>query len=117
MREEDFLFSLYPNDLIWIENKKGIKVNLPNKLAKNSSLTASRVQKEGFFYYKGMNIANAQFDVVVHDGTYRQESLGVKTLTKMEKWTIDVLGGEVNQVSREQRQGFNDMKRDPHAIK
>ncbi|MDY6296440.1 MAG: type II CRISPR RNA-guided endonuclease Cas9 [Schwartzia succinivorans] len=117
MREEDFLFSLYPNDLIWIENKKGIKVNLPNKLAKNSSLTASRVQKEGFFYYKGMNIANAQFDVVVHDGTYRQESLGVKTLTKMEKWTIDVLGGEVNRVSREQRQGFNDMKRDPHAIK
>ncbi|MBR1552703.1 MAG: type II CRISPR RNA-guided endonuclease Cas9, partial [Schwartzia sp.] len=117
MKDENFMFSLYPNDLIYIESKKEIKVKLSDKLAKKSSLPKERLQKTGFFYYKGVDIANAQLTVVVPEGTYVQGSLGVKRLSKMEKWTVDVLGGEIRPVHRETRQDFETLKRDPYAIR
>ena len=39
--------------------------------------------------------------------------MGVKTLVKLEKYQVDVLGRR-HLVKHEKRQGFNTMKRDPH---
>ena len=55
--------------------------------------------------------------ISVPDGTFMRESQGVKTLQILEKWNVDVLGGEVHRVGREKRQGFESMKRDPHAVR
>ena len=117
MKEEYFIFSLYPNDLVYIEGKKEIKVKLPDKVAKKSTLPKEKMQNGGFFYYKGINISTGAAEILAPDGVYLQESLGVKTLQKIEKWTVDVLGEEIRPVRREARQGFETMKRDPHAVK
>ena len=115
MREEDFLFSLYPNDLVYIASKRGIKGKLPDKLAKKSSLPQKKTQTEGLFYYRGTDIFTASVKIIAFDGTYEFRGLGVRALQRLEKWTVDVLGGELHPVKRETRQGFAAMKRDPHA--
>ena len=115
MRDEEFSFSLYPNDLIYVMGKNEIDMSLPNKMAKKSLLPAVKKQKEGFFYFKGINISTGAATIVVPDGTYTKGSLGIKTLNKLEKWTVDVLGGDIHPVHREVRQGFSVMKRDPHS--
>ena len=92
-------------------------MKLPDKSAKKSSLPSNALGKEGFFYYKGTDIATASVKVIAIDGTYEARGIGVKTLPKFEKWTIDVLGGEIHPVQREKRQDFESMKRDPHAAK
>lgn len=116
MQEENFIFSLYPNDLVYIEGKKEIKMKLPDKLAKNSSLSKETTKHTSFLYFRRMNISTGAVEVIVSDGTYVQESLGIRSLPKFEKWTVDVLGGEIHPVHREVRQGFSVMKRDPHSI-
>ncbi len=40
-----------------------------------------------------------------HDNTYEIKSLGVKTLAKLEKYTVDVLG-EYHRVEKEPRLPF-----------
>ena len=115
MQEKDFLFSLYPNDLVYIMGKNEIDLSLPDKMAKKSLLPSKKKQKEGFFYYKGINISTGAATIVVPDGTYTKGSLGIKTLQKLEKWEVDALGGELHPLQKETRQGFEKMKRDPHG--
>lgn len=117
MRDEEFIFSLYPNDLVYIEGKKAIKVNMRKNLKGFSSLPEEKAMAGGFFYYRTTGIAVAQISVIAPDGVYVQESLGVKTLQKFEKWTIDILGGEPHPVQKEKRQDFASVKRDPHTVK
>ena len=115
MQEDNFIFSLYPNDLIYIEGKRDIKVKLRKKLKESSSLPQEKTLAEGFFYYRSTGIAVASIQVFSSDGAYVQESLGVKTLKKVEKWSVDVLGGGMHPVKREMRQDFSAMKHDPHS--
>ena len=76
-----FEFSLYPNDLV--------------KIVKG--------EKETFGYYKGCNRSTAAIDILLHDQIKANEGNGIKTLDKIEKYCIDILGNH-HLVHKETRQ-------------
>lgn len=88
MDDKDFLFSMYPNELLYIEHRKGIKL----KTKKGSSRQEQIVRKAGFYYFKGLNIAANALFIITHDNGYEQPSLGGKTLSCLKKYTVDALG-------------------------
>lgn len=97
MKDEDFIFSLYPNDLIRFVHKNGVQATRWDK--------TKTILKESFMYYIKADISNGSISVESHDRSYSLRSLGVKTLTLIEKWNVDVLGGRV-LVKKEIRQYF-----------
>ncbi|MGN1139116.1 MAG: type II CRISPR RNA-guided endonuclease Cas9 [Ruminococcus sp.] len=102
MSDGNFLFSLYPNDLIHIVSKRDMKFSLVNKdatLAKNYS------SKDVFVYFKGTDISTASIAAINHDNTYKLRGLGVKTLQLIEKCQVDVLGN-ISKSGREKRMEF-----------
>ena len=103
MRNEDFIFSLYPNDLIYIRNTKPITLT---KRRKDSDLPDTVIDYAFMVYYQGMNISGGTISCLSHDSAYEKQSLGVKTIQVIEKYTIDVLG-EYHKVSKETRQPFH----------
>ena len=103
MKEENFIFSLYPNDLIRVTGKKPLKLS---KVNKDSTLSDTKEINEVLLYYKGTDIATASISAIIDDNSYFIKSLGVKTLKSMEKHTVDVLG-EYHRVGKEKRMGFN----------
>lgn len=88
MDDKDFLFSMYPNELLYIEHRKGIKL----KTKKGSSRQEEIVRKTGLYYFKGLNIATNALSIITHDNGYEQPSLGGKTLFCLKKYTVDALG-------------------------
>lgn len=102
MKEEDFVFSLCPNDLVKIRFKKEMKFALTQK---ESTLAKSLLLKEGYFYYKGTNISTAAIGIINHDNTYSVGGLGVKTLPVIEKYQVDVLGN-ITKAGKEKRMRF-----------
>lgn len=106
MRDEDFIFSLYPNDLIRVTNKRLIVLN---KSRKESDLPDTIEGYSMLVYYKGMNISTGAITCISHDNAYVQGGIGVKTLSCIEKFTVDILG-EYHKVGKETRQPFR-MKR------
>lgn len=84
MDDKDFIFSLYPNDLIRFEQHNG---------------------KEEFVYFVKAGIATASITVESHDRSSDIPSLGVKTLKSLEKWNVDVLGKRT-LVKKEKRQYY-----------
>lgn len=103
MSDDDFIFSLYPNDLVLVRHKKGIKLT---KVNKESTLAENVEGKEFFLYYKSMGISTASLTCINHDNTYGISSLGVKTVESFEKYVVDVLG-EYHKVGKEKRVGFH----------
>ncbi len=102
MAEENFLFSLYPNDLIKFTHKKEVKFS---KVNADSSLPNDFSCKEAFVYYKGTNINTGAISIILNDNSYLIHSIGVKTLQNLEKYQVDVLGN-YTKVSKEKRQSF-----------
>ena len=102
MRDEDFVFSLYPNDLVCIEHKKSLTMMRVNK---GGTLPETKTVKTAVLYYKGASISTGAITCITNDNTYKIDSLGIKTLEKLEKYTVDVLG-EYHPVKRETRQTF-----------
>lgn len=102
MKEENFLFSLYTNDLIHIVSKKEMNFSLVNKEA---TLATKYVSKDVFVYFKGTDISSASITVINHDNTYKLRGLGVKSLLKIEKYQVDVLGN-ITKAGKEKRMGF-----------
>ncbi|HNX28737.1 MAG TPA: type II CRISPR RNA-guided endonuclease Cas9 [Syntrophomonadaceae bacterium] len=84
MDDNDFIFSLYPNDLIRF---------IPNN------------GEEAFMYYIKAGISTASITVESHDRSQSIPSLGVKTLKILEKWNVDVLGNRT-LVKNEKRQYY-----------
>ncbi len=107
MRDEDFLFSLYKNDLIKLTDKKPMKLS---KQQKDADIEETVLKDTVFLYYKGMDVSDSTITCVTHDNAYKVRSKGVKTLSHMEKYTVDVLG-EYHPVGREKRQRFSLKKR------
>lgn len=103
MSDEDFIFSLYPNDLVCATHKNGIKLSVCQK---GSSLPPTVEGKSFMLYYRGTNISSGGVAFITHDNSYEIGGLGVKTLEKLEKYTVDVLG-EYHKVGKEVRQPFN----------
>jgi CRISPR-associated endonuclease Csn1 len=103
MNDNDFIFSLYPNDLIYVENHNGIKLNLVNK--GSARLPREKIVKNSYLYYKKTGISTGAVCVINDDHTYEQPSLGVKMLDCFEKCVVDI-DGTISHVSKEKRQGF-----------
>lgn len=91
MDDANFIFSLYPRDLIYIKSKNELKSGYP---------------KELFMYFKGANVANANMSVIAHDNSFELGSLGIQRLELIEKCQVDILGN-ISVVRHENRQGFH----------
>lgn len=104
MNDENFLFSMYPNDLIYIESRKGIKLKAP----KDSSLQEQIVRKKGLYYFKGLGISTNSLVVITHDHGYEQPSLGGKRLSCLKKYAVDVLGNYSEVPLPEKRKGLRE---------
>ena len=74
------------------------------KVNEGSTLPPAIKVKSIMLYYKGADRDGARIKCITHDNTYNV-SLGIKTLEKIEKYTVDVLG-EYHPVKKEKRQGF-----------
>ena len=86
MKEEDFIFSIYPKDLIFIRGKNKIKLKPNNKEKEEKQVD------ELFAYYINAGISVASITIETHDRKYIQPSLGIKGLNKLEKYEVDILG-------------------------
>ncbi len=102
MCDSDFMFSVYPDDLLYFESKTPKTFT---KTQKDSSLPDKYEARSEFVYFKKANISSACITVATHDDTYTISSLGVKTLHKLEKWQVGMLGNK-SKVGREKRMGF-----------
>lgn len=102
MNDENFIFSLYPNDLIHIVSKKDMTFSLVNK---NATLAKNLVTNDIFVYFRKSSISTASITVINHDNTYTIPSLGIKSLLLLEKCQVDVLGN-ITKSGREKRMGF-----------
>ena len=89
MHDDDFVFSLYPNDLIRFVHKSGVGATCWDK----TKVTL----KESFMYYIKASISTASISVESHDSSYTIPSLGVKTLALIEKWNRSLVKNETRQ--------------------
>ncbi|MBQ7124409.1 MAG: type II CRISPR RNA-guided endonuclease Cas9 [Oscillospiraceae bacterium] len=102
MKDEDFIFSLYPNDIIKVKAKKDMSFSLVNK---DSNLASTKTDNDCFVYFVSGGISGGSITVINHDKTYTIASLGVKTLKSIEKYQVDALGN-ISKVGKEKRMGF-----------
>ena len=102
MDDSNFIFSLYPNDLIKFEHKNSVKFA---KVNKESSLTEIYSSNSELVYYKTSNITTGAIGIITNDNTYIVKGLGVKTLSNLEKYQVDVLGN-YTKVKKEVRKPF-----------
>ena len=109
MDDADFLFSLYPKDLILMRHKQLLPLNLNKKHKKASSLSQKIERQEEYLYYVATNISGGDVTAINHDNSYHFESK-VKGLLALEKWQVDTLGN-ITKVGRETRKGFSQPKR------
>lgn len=114
MKPEEFLFSLYPNDLIYIKSEKGFDLNSLVKNDKYKKIPAKIKEQEIIAYYQGTNRSTSAINIINHDNTYQQKSLGIRNVDVIKKMQIDVLG-RIIESPKEKRKNFKRMKRDPHA--
>lgn len=106
MRDADFLFSIFRDDLIRIESRKSITLTL----AKNASGERKIDVKSGFFYFRGADISSGSIALETHDRRYSQDGLGIKTLAAIEKYQVDVLGNISRVKIPEKRLDFQQRK-------
>lgn len=98
MKDEDFLYSIYPNDLLYI------KSSTPKKFAKKRGEKKDSFEaEEAFVYYREARISGATITVETHDNNYTIQSLGVKTLSRIEKYHVDVLGNKYKAAVEERK--------------
>ena len=102
MDDANFVFSLYPKDLIYISSRKTYSL----KLEKGAIGNPVRMEKEGLYYFNGLNISTGAIGIMTHDCRYVKESLGGKTLRIIQKYQVDVLGDYTPVKLPEQRQRF-----------
>ena len=92
MKEDDFIFSLYPRDLVKIKAKKELPFSRTNDKNSNSRLAVKTSDNDCLVYYVSFNILTGAIGVLNHDGTYKIDGMGIKTLVNLEKYQVDVLG-------------------------
>ena len=84
------------------KSKKDMKFSLANK---ESGLPKNKYANEVLVYYSAADISNASISVIMHDNAYKFRGCGIKSLVKLEKYTVDPLGN-VSKVNREKRMYF-----------
>ena len=101
MDDKDFIFSLYKNNLIYIE------FNKPKSFVTEKGCTLSQTVdvKKAFLYYIKADRFAGTITVVNHDNTYKTRT-GIKnTLLCFKKCVVDPLG-RISFVEKEKRQRF-----------
>lgn len=99
--EDDFLFSLYPRDMVHIESKSGIK-----PIFNNGKKTEPYDMVNKFWgYFNGADIFTGSIQVTAPDNSYYARGIGIATLLNLEKYTVDYFG-EFHRVSEKKRQTF-----------
>lgn len=98
MNDENFIFSLYSRDLIYIESDKGVQT-------KDVDGNTSRIESV-YAYYTGADISSANIAGKLHDSSAAFRGLGIQTLRKFEKCQVDILGN-ITFVKKEKRMLFN----------
>ncbi|MBE6651230.1 MAG: type II CRISPR RNA-guided endonuclease Cas9 [Ruminococcaceae bacterium] len=109
MKAEDFMFSLYRNDLIRIYSKSTITVNKVNQKSTLPEKMTVPGEEGLFLYFSGMDVSVAFLSGITHDNTYKHRSIGKTTLC-IEKYDVDVLGN-VRKIEKEERKDFLNRKR------
>lgn len=109
MCDEDFVFSLYQNDLICIRPSKDITLETANKKSKLPSKLDIRQGDSLFLYYQGIDSSTAVLSGISHDNTYKYRSIG-KTTLSIEKYEVDVLG-DIRKVGKEIRRTYSARKK------
>ena len=103
MKEEDFVFSLYPKDLIYIENNNKVNLYTNKNIKEKQEIEVEKV----YLYYVKSGISSASITVQTHDGKFVKESLGIKKLNKIQKCEVDILGNIRKIEHPEKRIPFN----------
>lgn len=89
MDEKYFVFSLHKNDLLFIEKKDNIKFKLQNK---DATLEKEVLLNKLLVYFEGGDISTGAITVTTPDNAYIARGLGLKSLVKVQKYQVDVLG-------------------------
>ncbi|MDE1549162.1 type II CRISPR RNA-guided endonuclease Cas9 [Jeotgalibaca caeni] len=110
-REEEFLFSLYPRDMVHIQTKSGIKPIFSNGRKPEPHETV--YDFIGYFY--GADIFTGSIQVVAHDNSYRGRGIGIANLLNLEKYSVDYFG-DYHKVTEKKRQTFKGKKGKQNGI-
>ena len=105
MKDEDFIFSLYPNDLLYIDFGKTVEFESCNKEIKEKR-NISKV----FCYYNSADTHGAAINVLTQNNEFKRRGIGVKTLQEIKKYQVDVLGNISEVKIPEKRVDFSNMK-------
>lgn len=97
-----FEMSIYQNDLLRIENKKGIELK-KNKDVENSAKAASKTIVDDFVYYIGFDRSTVSIKVEDTTGCYFARGVGIQNIGKITKCEIDVLGN-VQEIKKRPKQ-------------
>lgn len=98
MNDENFIFSLYSRDLIYIESDKGVKLK---------TINGDFIRKsEMYAYYTGADIATANINGELNDNSASFREMGIQGLKDLRKCQVDALGN-VSFVKNEKRMTFN----------
>lgn len=106
MREENFVFSLFKNSLIRVYGKGEIKLSATNQKTSLAPTKTVRGTEGVWLYFDGLDIGTGAFTGITHDNAYEKRGLG-KTLPRIEKYEVDVLGNVRPVTLPEKRQRFH----------
>ena len=102
--EDQFVFSLYQNDVVKIIPKSGLSVKY------NGENTGPEKLEYSLGYYSGADISTASIQLKASDSSYDARGIGIATLVEFSKLQIDYLGN-LSKVKERTRQTFSNMKR------
>lgn len=94
VKEEDFLFSLYPKDVIKFKNKRGVRI-------RNSKGELVRLT-ECIGYFITADISSGSIRGRTHDNSFEFRGVGIQTLKYLKKYQVDLLGN-LSEVRKEKR--------------
>lgn len=97
-----FEMSIYQDDLLHIENKKGIELK-KKKDVENSAKAQTKTITDDLVYFIGFNRSTASIEVEDTTGCYRRDGIGTQNIGKITKCEIDVLGN-VQEIKKRPKQ-------------
>ncbi len=93
--EYEFLFNLFPNDVI--------EIKMPREKTSKLNTGETVSWSQGIFYYKGVHTGTAQINIIDHMNSFK-DAIGSKGLLSFEKYQTDPLGN-LTKVHKEKRYG------------
>lgn len=97
-----FEMSIYQDDLLHIESKKGIEFK-KNKDVENSAKASTKIITDDFAYFISFDRSTASIKIEDTTGCYFAKSIGIQNIGKITKCEIDVLGS-VQEIKKRPKQ-------------